>query len=45
MSGFKCRKLINMYKNNLSDNEVIEIFKDGNVIKHKIIKLPGDKND
>ena len=45
MSGFKCRKLINMYKNNLSDNEDIEIFKDGNVIKHKIIKLPGDKND
>ena len=45
ISCFKCRKMINMYKNNLSDNEVIEIFKDGSITKHKIIKLPGDKNE
>lgn len=45
MFGFRCRKLIDTYKNDLSDNEVIEIFNDGNIIKHKIIKLPGDNND
>lgn len=45
MFDFRCRKLIDKYKNDLSDNEVIEIFNDGNIIKHKIIKLPGDNND
>ena len=45
MFDFRCRKLIEKYKNDLSDNEVIEIFNDGNIIKHKIIKLPGDNND
>jgi hypothetical protein len=42
---FKGQKIINKYKNDLSDNEVIEIFKNGNIIKHKIIKLPGEKNE
>ena len=45
MSCFKCKKLIDMYKGFLSDNEVIEIFKDGSFTKHKIIKLPGDNNE
>lgn len=42
MSYFKCEKMINKYKNVLSDNEVIEIFKNGSTVKHKIIKVPGD---
>ncbi|MBR3162191.1 MAG: hypothetical protein IKF19_05620 [Bacilli bacterium] len=45
MSSFKCKKMIKKYKANLSDNEVLEIFKNGNIVKHKIIKVPGEKNE
>lgn len=41
----KCYKLIALYKNELQDNEIIEIFKNGNVVKHKIIKVPGEDNE
>lgn len=38
----KCLNLIYKYKNYLQDNEVIEVFKNGSYIIHKIIKVPGD---
>lgn len=38
----KCEKLFKSFSNSLSDNEAIEVFKDGSFIKHRIIKVPGD---
>ena len=45
ISCFKCKKIINKYRDDLSDNEVLEIFKNGSIVKHKIIKVPGDNNE
>lgn len=45
ISYFKCKKIINKYMDVLSDNEVLEIFKDGSSVKHKIIKVPGENNE
>ena len=45
ISCFKCKKIINKYKGDLSDNEVLEIFKNGSIVKHKIIKVPGENNE
>lgn len=45
MSRFKCKKIINKYKDDLSDNEVLEIFKNGSIVKHKIIKVLGEDNE
>jgi len=41
-STYKALKIINEYYNALSDNEVIECYKNGEIIKHKILKIPGD---
>lgn len=38
----KCVFLINKYAKSLKDNEVIEIFKNGETLVHKIIKVPGE---
>ena len=40
LSLSKAQKLMTHYINNLGDNEVLEIFKDGKFSKHKIIKVP-----
>ena len=42
MSKRKSDFLINKYKNRLSDNEVMEIFRDGKTIFHTILKVPGE---
>ena len=42
LSNKKCIELINKYQKLLSNNEVIESFKDEKFIIHKIIKVPGD---
>jgi len=34
---------LELYSDKLKSNEVIEIKKDGTIIIHKIIKVPGDK--
>ena len=38
-------KIIDCYKNELKDNEVIEIFSNGLIQNHKIIKVPRDINE
>ncbi len=38
----KCEFLINKYAEGIKDNEVIEIFKNGETLVHKIIKVPGE---
>ena len=45
ISSKKCLELITKYQNNLANNEVIEIMKDGSTIIHKIIKVPGDEDE
>lgn len=37
----KCILLIDQYYKFLGDNEVIEVLKNGDVVKHSIISLPG----
>lgn len=39
--GKKAKNLIQKYSSLLNSNEVIELFNNGNFIKHKIIKVPG----
>ncbi len=41
VSRKKARVLIERYKKELKSNEVIEIFKNGEIIKHFIIPVPG----
>lgn len=41
----KILNLINIYKDKLNDNEVIEIFKNNSFVFHKIIKVPRDNNE
>ncbi len=41
----KAMELINMYKETLASNEILEVFYDGHMSKHKIIPLPGDINE
>ena len=45
ISSYKCKKIINKYMDDLFDNEVLEILKNGSVVKHKIIKVPGENNE
>jgi len=45
LSESKAKKLIELYGINFSNNEVLEIFKDGRVLKHKIIKVPVGYNE
>lgn len=42
ISEKKCLDLIAKYQSKLSSNEVIEVFKNGEIIVHKIICVPGD---
>lgn len=41
----RCLFLIDKYKKSLKSNEVLEILKNGPLIVHKIIKVPGDFNE
>lgn len=43
MRSKNAKKIINNYYNKLNNNEVIEIFKDGNINIHYIIPLPGEE--
>lgn len=45
LSSSKAQKLINQHISNLGNNEVLEIFKDGNFLKHKIINVPVGYNE
>lgn len=38
----KCNKLIEKYMNNLSNNQIIELYKNGEIVKHSILKVPGE---
>lgn len=40
----KCNLLINEYKDKLKSNQVIEIYKNGEVVIHSILKVPGEDN-
>lgn len=41
----KCIYLINKYLKDIKNNEVIEIYKNGDFVIHKIIKVPGETNE
>ena len=41
MLSFKCNRMISKYKSQLSNNEVIEVLKNGVIKKHIIIRIPG----
>lgn len=40
ISSRKCKELIEQYEKELSSNEVIEVFRNNKIIRHKIIELP-----
>ena len=41
----KCNLLINKYKDKLKSNQIIEIYRDGEIILHSILKVPGVNNE
>ena len=41
----KTNLLINKYKNKLKSNQIIEIYKNGEIILHSILKVPGEDNE
>lgn len=41
----KSKSLINKYKNKLKSNQIIEIYKNGDIILHSILKVPGEDNE
>ena len=45
MFNKKTNVLINEYKNILEDNQIIEIYKNGEIIYHTILKVPGDVDE
>ena len=45
MFNKKCLLYINKYKDCIKDNEVLEIYKDGKTIVHRVIEVPGDSNE
>ena len=45
MFGRKCNLLINKYKNDLKSNQIIEVDKNGGMILHSILKVPGEDNE
>ena len=40
----KCNTLIEKYMNDLKNNQVIEIYKNGEITKHAILKVPGEND-
>ena len=45
LSQRKSNLLINKYKNRLKSNQIIEIYKNGEIILHSILKVPGEYNE
>lgn len=45
ISKFKIQKLVDKYYDMLSDNEMLEVFKDDKIVHHKIIKVVGVDNE
>lgn len=45
MSHSKCKQIISKYEKELSDNEVLEVFRNGDIVRHTIIRLPGENNE
>lgn len=45
MLNRKSNSLINKYKNKLKSNQIIEIYKNGEIILQYIIKVPGEDNE
>lgn len=41
----KCNLLINKYKKMLKSNQIIEICKDGQIVLHYVLKVPGVDNE
>ena len=41
----KCNILIDKYMNNLNSNQIIETYKNGEIIIHSILKVPGEKDE
>lgn len=38
----KCNNLIEKYMNDLKNNQIFEIYKNGELVKHSILKVPGE---
>ena len=45
ISKLKVEKIINKYYDMLEDNMMLEVFKDGRIVHHKIIRVMGVSND
>ena len=41
----KCNLLINKYGATLKDNQIIEIYRNGEIVLHSILKVPGEDNE
>lgn len=42
MFNRKCISLIDKYEGNLKNNQIIEIYKNGEIVLHSILKVPGE---
>jgi len=45
ISKNKSNCLINEYKDKIKSNQIIEIYKNGDIVFHSILKVPGDDNE
>ena len=41
----KCNLLIDKYESNLKNNQIIEIYKNGEIVLHSILKVPGENDE
>ncbi len=41
----KCNLLINKYKKDLKNNQIIEVYKNGEIVLHSILKVPGEDDE
>ena len=41
----KCNILIDKYMNDLKNNQIIEIYKNGEIVIHSILKVPGESDE
>ena len=41
----KCNILINKYRNDLKSNQIIEVYKKGEIVLHSILKVPGENDE
>ena len=45
MFNRKCLLLINRYANSLKDNQIMEIYKNGDIVLYSILKVPGENDE